>query len=133
MSKNVLKPNSQSEFVIKDNAATLTAKLALLKANYARGEFCDEIRSYRVPAFIVRKEYELLSYYEQETFFDLPDIVCADLCAILFLMKEFDIATDVSGDTMRLIAGNISRSVELLRHICTHQADFRLLQVTTPE
>jgi len=139
MSENTLKYQSQSAsllpaFPLDDKAlATLNAKLTLLKTRCEDGEFCDEIRSYHAPKSIVRGEYELLSYYKQQTFFNLAEVAYNDLCGILFLMEEVDMETEVSGETLQLIAGNISRSVELLRHICAHQADFTLLQVTTPE
>lgn len=102
-----------------------------IEDGYKRGEFHEEYRCFRLPHFIVRKEYELLQQHKQDKFSHLVNRVYEDLYTTVLLMRHFDDSTDISGFELHLISENLSRPLSLLNTICSQLADFELIQKTT--
>ena len=98
---------------------------------YARGEFHDELRCFRLPHYIVRQEYALLQQHKKESFFQLLDSVYDDFLATILLMRNLDDGAHLSGFQLHLISNNLSRPLDLLSYICSQLADFELVQKTT--
>ena len=98
---------------------------------YARGEFHDELRCFRLPHYIVRQEYILLQQHKKESFFQLLDSVYDDFLATILLMRNLDDGAHLSGFQLHLISNNLSRPLDLLSYICSQLADFELVQKTT--
>lgn len=101
-----------------------------IEEGYERGEFHEEIRCFRLPRSIVRREYELLQQYQLEKFFHLVNRVYEDLSATLLLMRHLDAGTDFSSYELYLISQNLSRPVALLDTIYSQLADYELIQKT---
>ncbi|MBB5143112.1 hypothetical protein [Desulfovibrio intestinalis] len=97
---------------------------------YARGEFHDELRCFRLPHYIVRQEYALLQQHKKESFFQLLDSVYDDFLATILLMRNLDDGAHFSGFQLHLISNNLSRPLDLLSCICSQLADFELVQKT---
>ena len=102
-----------------------------IEDGYKRGEFHEEYRCFRLPYFIVRREYELLQQHKQDKFAHLVNRVYEDLYTTVLLMRHFDDSTDISGFELHLISENLSRPLGLLNTICSQLADFELIQKTT--
>ena len=102
-----------------------------IEDGYKRGEFHEEYRCFRLPHFIVRREYELLQHYKQEKFAHLVNRVYEDLYTTILLMRHIDDSTELSGFELHLISENLSRPLGLLNTICSQLADFELIQKTT--
>lgn len=102
-----------------------------IEEGYKRGEFHEEYRCFRLPHFIVRREYELLQQHKQDNFAHLVNLVYEDLYATVLLMRHFDDGTDISGFELHLISENLARPLDLLNIICLQLADFELIQKTT--
>jgi len=114
------------------NASSSSRKLAKsIEKEYERGEFNDEIRCFRIPDFIVKLEYNLCCHYKQENLVDLADTVRDDLLSITLLMKHFDASVDISGDDLHLLAGCLSRPLNVLQEVCAQLADYTLVYKTT--
>ncbi|MDL2268168.1 hypothetical protein LJC46_09350 [Desulfovibrio sp. OttesenSCG-928-G15] len=102
-----------------------------IEDGYKRGEFHEEYRCFRLPHFIVRREYELLQQHKQDKFAHLVNRVYEDLYTTVLLMRHFDDGTDISGFELHLISENLSLPLGLLNTICSQLADFELIQKTT--
>lgn len=102
-----------------------------IEADYKRGQFHEEIRCYRLPQNIVKREYELLLQHKQDKFSHLVNRVYNDLSAITLLMRHFDESADISGFELHLISESLSRPLGLLNTVCSQLADFKLVQKTT--
>lgn len=102
-----------------------------IEDGYKRGEFHEEYRCFRLPHFIVRREYELLQQHKQDKFAHLVNRVYEDLYTTIFLMKHVDDSTELTGFELHLISENLSRPLGLLNTICSQLADFELIQKTT--
>ena len=98
---------------------------------YTRGEFHEEIRCFRLPSFTVRQEYELLQRHEQDRFSHLVNRIHDDLSATVMLMRHIDGSVEISGFELRLIGENLARPLDLLDTVCSHLADFNLVQKTS--
>ena len=101
-----------------------------IEDGYARGEFHDELRCFRLPHYIVRQEYALLQQHKKEKFFHLLDSVYDDLYTTTLLMRNCDDSAHISGFELHLISDTLSRPLDLLSHICSQLADFDLRQKT---
>lgn len=97
---------------------------------YARGEFHDELRCFRLPHYIVRQEYALLQQHKKESFFQLLDSVYDDFLATILLMRNLDDGAHLSGFQLHLISNHLSRPLDLLSYICSQLADFEPVQKT---
>lgn len=102
-----------------------------IEKGYMRGEFHEEIRCFRLPRSIVRREYELLQEHRLEKFPHLLHRVYEDLSGTLLLMRHLDAGTKLSSYDLYLISQNLSRPVALLDTICSQLADCELIQKTT--
>lgn len=102
-----------------------------IEDGYKRGEFHEEYRCFRLPHYIVRREYELLQQHQQDKFAHLVNRVYEDLYTTILLMRHIDDSTDISGFELHLISENLSRPLGLLNTICSQLADFELIQKTT--
>ena len=120
-----LEADSMEELAEDEEHATL------IEDGYKRGEFHEEYRCFRLPHFIVRREYELLQQHKQDKFAHLVNRVYENLYTTVLLMRHFDDSTDISGFELHLISENLSRPLGLLNTICSQLADFELIQKTT--
>ena len=102
-----------------------------IEDGYKRGEFHEEYRCFRLPHFIVRREYELLQQHKQDKFAHLVNRVYEDLYTTILLMRHIDDSTELSGFELHLISESLSRPLGLLNTICSQLADFELIQKTT--
>lgn len=122
--------NAPNDEVIKDCVEGEKSS-SRIEDGYKRGEFHEEYRCFRLPHFIVRREYELLQQHKQDKFAHLVNRVYEDLYTTVLLMRHFDDSTDISGFELHLISENLSRPLDLLNTICSQLADFELMQKTT--
>mgnify|MGYP003623417093 CR=1 FL=1 len=102
-----------------------------IEGGYKRGEFHEEYRCFRLPHFIVRREYELLQQHKQDKFAHLVNRVYEDLYTTILLMRHIDDSTELTGFELHLISENLSRPLGLLNTICSQLADFTPVQKTT--
>lgn len=114
-----------------ENSAEDEKHSSPIEDGYKRGEFHEEYRCFRLPHFIVRREYELLQQYKQDKFAHLVNRVYEDLYATILLMRHMDDSTDISGFELHLISENLSRPLDLLNTICSQLADFELIHKTS--
>lgn len=114
-----------------EDSAEDEESLGPIEDGYKRGEFHEEYRCFRLPHYIVRREYELLQQHKQDKFAHLVNQVYEDLYTTVLLMRHFDDSTDISGFELHLISENLSRPLGLLNTICSQLADFELIQKTT--
>lgn len=102
-----------------------------IEAGYARGEFHDEIRCYRLPSYIVEQEYKLLRSHQQNEFSYVVEQVYDELATTIMLMRNFNMSAEFSIFDLHMIGENLSRPLGTLRIICSQLADFELLRKTT--
>ena len=103
----------------------------LIEDGYKRGEFHEEYRCFRLPHFIVRREYELLQQHKQDKFAHLVSRIYDELYTTILLMRHIDDSTELTGFELHLISQNLSRPLDLLSTVCSQLADFELVQKTT--
>lgn len=102
-----------------------------IEDGYKRGEFHEEYRCFRLPHYIVKREYELLQQHKQEKFAHLVNRAYDDLSTTIMLMRNINDSTELTGFELYLISENLSRPLGLLSSICSQLADFELIQKTT--
>lgn len=102
-----------------------------IEEGYNQGQFHEEIRCYRVPQYIVKREYDLLTQHEQDNFFCLVNRAYDDLSTTVMLMRNLDDEAGFSGFDVHLISELLSRPLGLLNSICSQFADFKLVEKTT--
>ena len=116
---------------LPDNSVEDEESSGPIEDGYKRGEFHEEYRCFRLPHFIVRREYELLQQHKQDRFAHLVSRVYEDLYTTILLMRHIDDSTELTGFELHLISENLSRPLGLLNTICSQLADFELIQKTT--
>lgn len=105
-----------------------TGTEAPLESNPAKP--LGEERCYRLPAYIVREEGELLARYRAENFADALSAIHSDLYVTAFLMQGYDGMDDVDSFHLHLIGEHLARSLDMLSKACSMFADFDLLRIS---
>ena len=85
----------------------------------------DEIRSYRVPGFIVDKEKFLLNYHKAGSWQEMFSMTYDRLFVTVMLMQNFPAEEEIDGFTLQLIAESLMMPLGLLNSLCAMVADFR--------
>ena len=101
-----------------------------IQKDYARGCFHEEIRCYRLPRHIVRREYELLREHKQDNLLGLINQAHGELAATVMLMRHIDDSADLSGFDLHLIGESLARPLKIFDVICSQLADFELVKTT---
>lgn len=125
------KEQEAPEYDGSDSCACEREAHSSIEEGYKQGQFHEEVRCYRLPQYIVKREHELLTQHKQDDFFCLMDRVYDDLAATILLMRNLDDGTDFSGFEVHLMSELLSRPLEVLSSICSQFTDFELVQKTT--
>lgn len=127
----LLKYGNVPEDVVMGDCSEDDEQSSPIEDGYKRGEFHEEYRCFRLPHFIVRREYELLQQHKQDKFAHLVSRVYDELYTTVLLMRHIDDCADLTGFELHLISQNLSRPLDLLSTVCSQLADFELVQKTT--
>lgn len=89
----------------------------------------DELRTYRVPGFIINEERRLLKEHNAEDWQDLLYTSWDKLDILRTLMLHFDDSKELDGFFLNRIAEDLlAPPLDVLNHLCSLVADFNLCE-----
>ncbi len=85
----------------------------------------DQIRCYRVPAFIAKVEQKALKEYKAENLLDFLQKAREEIFITAFLLRNFADYEDVTGYTLNQIGEHFERPLAMLNRLCSIVADYK--------
>ena len=85
----------------------------------------DQIRCYRVPAFIAKIEQKTLKEYKAENLLDFLQKAREEIFITAFLLRNFADYEDVTGYTLNQIGEHFERPLAMLNRLCSIVADYK--------
>lgn len=92
-----------------------------------------QIRSYRLPGFILEEEQKMLKAYKADDWKELFSKVYEQLYTTAMLMQLVPAEEEIDGFSVQLMAGNLMVPLDMLSKLCSMLADFRLVHVVKTE
>ena len=92
-----------------------------------------QIRSYRLPGFILEEEQKMLKAYKADDWKELFSKVYEQLYTTAMLMQRVPAEEEIDGFSVQLMAGNLMMPLDMLSKLCSMLADFRLVHVVKTE
>lgn len=86
----------------------------------------DQIRCYRVPAYIVRDEQSALKEHKAENLLDFLQKAREEIYITAYLLRNFTDYEDVTGYTLNQIGEHFDRPLAMLNRLCSIFADYKL-------
>ena len=92
----------------------------------ADAEKPSEVRTYRVPGYIVEEERILLAQHQAQSWQEMFDKTCNHLHTLIFLLQHFETGASMDGYAMTLLGDTLMAPLDTLNSLCSLVADFRL-------
>lgn len=86
----------------------------------------SEIRTYRVPDYIVEEERRLLVQHQAQSWQEMFDKACNHLHTLIFLLQHFETGASMDGYAVTLLGDTLMAPLDTLNSLCSLVADFRL-------
>ena len=92
----------------------------------ADAEKPSEVRTYRVPGYIVEEERILLAQHQAQSWQEMFDKTCNHLHTLIFLLQHFETGASMDGYAVTLMGDTLMAPLNTLNSLCSLVADFRL-------
>lgn len=92
----------------------------------ADAEKPSEVRTYRVPGYIVEEERILLAQHQAQSWQEMFDKTCNHLHTLIFLLQHFETGASMDGYAVTLLGDTLMAPLNTLNSLCSLVADFRL-------
>ena len=86
----------------------------------------SEVRTYRVPGYIVEEERILLAQHQVQSWQEMFDKTCNHLHTLIFLLQHFETGASMDGYAVTLLGDTLVAPLDTLNSLCSLVADFRL-------
>ncbi len=86
----------------------------------------SEVRTYRVPGYIVEEERILLAQHQAQSRQEMFDKTCNHLHTLIFLLQHFETGASMDGYAVTLLGDTLMAPLDTLNSLCSLVADFRL-------
>ena len=86
----------------------------------------SEVRTYRVPGYIVEEERILLAQHQVQSWQEMFDKTCNHLHTLIFLLQHFETGASMDGYAVTLLGDTLMAPLDTLNSLCSLVADFRL-------
>lgn len=84
-----------------------------------------EIRSFRIPGFMVAKEREMLELLKAENWQEMFDKTYEQLYTMALLMQHVEADEEIDGFSIQLMGNTLMAPLDMLSRLCSLIADFR--------
>lgn len=91
----------------------------------AEGKAPPEIRSFRIPGFMVAEEKEMLELLKAESWQHMFDKTYEQLYTMALLMQHFEADEEIDGFSIQLMGNTLMAPLDMLSRLCCLIADFR--------
>lgn len=84
-----------------------------------------EIRSFRIPGFMIAKERQMLELLKSENWQHMFDKTYEQLYTMALLMQHFEADEEIDGFSIQLMGNTLMAPLDMLSRLCSLIADFR--------